>query len=616
MEGALRGPEGVADLGAVHPPLWVPLEDLARGRLVVGDRVAAELGEEREGKLPPLGSLGLREGVALRREQLERCRFALGSLGCLGLGLPGCELLRGLPLDDLGLGAHVLVDEGEVQVRVLVREVEGPPSDLGAELRHVTLVAVEALGGAMCCGPKEGQVGGAVGRVVAEPGDAPAPGPGLQDVRPGRAVHGDGALPEALETLRRYGAAVGRAEGPCRHAAREVVGRALVVVPQHIHDLVRRDGTLGGWHGPGEGLRGLGEVALVGVELRALGRAQKAEDAPHAPATVEGQGVLQELGHRGVLAAGVRCEAVGAEEVEDAWQVVLGAPPAHLPRKLCDARAVEEVLWVAEVHLPDGEGVGHGHNVAGRHTLCSPDRAGVGLAGHDVEDPEFPRRRVRHHEGLGAIRKVGALRLATVCAVEALLHGHVAHGLHRAARRHATLHGDLREVLDARAVVAVRPVWSRGPAYSPGRAGALADGEAMLVLHAVVHVPVSEGLRYLRDVADGRRLALAAHGRVLGRAGRAHQSRVAVSPVVQRPHAASRPLTTRHADETDVRGVRAAVIRVADDRRPGGAGVPAHGDDGAGERAAGLQQRRKSRAASGKRGHGFRKGSYLLGRKG
>mmetsp|Transcript_91102 Transcript_91102/g.253665 ORF Transcript_91102/g.253665 Transcript_91102/m.253665 type:complete len:587 (-) Transcript_91102:368-2128(-) len=493
----LRRPEREANLRAQHPPVGVPLDRLAMSGLVVGDHVAAILGEERPREVPPLANLGLGEGVAPRRQQLQRRRIV-----CLlvSLLLPRCERQHCLVLNGLGLGTHVLVDEGKVQIRVLVDQVVRPPRDLCAELRHAALMAVEALRSASRGGPEEGQVRGAVRRVVAEPCDAPTPRPGLQHVGPGGAVHGDGALPLAADALGCLRAAVRAPEGPRRHALRQVVRRPLVVVTQHVHDLARCDGALRCRDRTRVGILRLRQVSLLRIELGSLQGAEQAEDAPHAAATVVAQGVCEGLRSNGVARLGVRLEAVRAEEVEDAGLVLAGAPPTHLLGELRDSGAVQEVCGVAQVHLADREGVADGNDVPGRHAHGRPDRARITPARHDVEDPKLAGRGIRDSQRFSAVREVGVARFTAVRTVEPKLDGHGAHCFHSAPGRLATFHGDLGQVLDASLVVAVRPVWCGRPAHCPSRARALANGEASLVLHTVIHVPIRECLGNLWDV--------------------------------------------------------------------------------------------------------------------
>mmetsp|Transcript_55399 Transcript_55399/g.168380 ORF Transcript_55399/g.168380 Transcript_55399/m.168380 type:complete len:709 (+) Transcript_55399:278-2404(+) len=580
VEGPVDRPQGVANIDAVHPPPGVLPRARAGRRLVVRDRVAPELGEQRPCELPPLGDLLLGELVAALRQLLRRF-VAAQAFG--GREAGGHDVLA-LVLDGLGLGADFRVDQLEIGVRVLIDHVEGPPGDARAELRHVALVAVEVLRGPAGRGAEEGQVGGAVRRVVAQPGHALDARLRLQHVAPRGAVHGDRALPDAQRAGRRRGAPVGVAERPGRHAGGEVVRRALVVVAQHVHDHAGGDGPRGRGHRAGVGVRRLREVPLVGVQLGPLGGAQQAENPPHATAAVEGQDVLEQLARRGIgRILHVGREAVGAEEVKHARGIVVGAPPAHLLRQLGDARAVAVVIRVVQLHLPDGEGVAHRRHVAGGHAHRGPDGAGVVLAGHHVEDPQLLR--VGDGERLRAVGVIRLRRVAAVGAVEALLHGNRAHGVDGATRRGAPLQRDLGQVLDAGAVVAVRLVRRRRPADGLRGASALADRQADLVLHAVVHVPIRVRLLDLRDLADRYRLLLPPRWRVLWRKLSGHNARITIGPVEQLPRAAFWPGLVRHPDPPNVSGVGTTVVGVAHDRVPRGARILAHRHDGAGQRA-------------------------------
>mmetsp|Transcript_102748 Transcript_102748/g.257663 ORF Transcript_102748/g.257663 Transcript_102748/m.257663 type:complete len:377 (+) Transcript_102748:857-1987(+) len=375
-------------------------------------------------------------------------------------------------------------------------------------------MAVEALRSTLRCGAEEGQVSGTVWRVVAKPRHAPAGGLGFQDVRPRAAMHGDCTLPQASDAPWRDRSAVGSPERAGSHACSQVVWCALVVVTQHVHDHLGRDGALGSRNRTRVGILSLWEVALIGVQLRTLGWAEEAEDAPHAAAAVEGECVLHHLCRsRIACSACVGCVPVGSEKVEEAGQIILRTPPAQLFSELRDPGAIEEVVRIAQVHLPDREGVPDSCNVAGWHALSCPNGASVLGPRHHIENPELLR--ISNHQSLSAVSIVGMLRLTAVGAVEALVNCDVAHGLHCAASCRTPLQSDLREILNACMVVSVRPVWRRRPTYGPGRASALTDGEALLVLNSVVHVPVSIGLRHLWDCPDGHGLLLTIHWCVL-----------------------------------------------------------------------------------------------------
>mmetsp|Transcript_64801 Transcript_64801/g.186232 ORF Transcript_64801/g.186232 Transcript_64801/m.186232 type:complete len:252 (-) Transcript_64801:51-806(-) len=241
------------------------------------------------------------------------------------------------------------------------------------------------------------------------------------------------------------------------------------------------------------------------------------------------------------------------------------------------------------------EGVADGRDIAGGHSLRRPDGAGIVRAGQHVEDPQLFR--VSDHERFRAVGEVGGGGLAAVRAVKAKLDGEVAHGLNRAAGRRAALERDLGEVLNAGLVVAERLVRGGWPADSLGGAGTLTNGQANLVLHAIVHIPIGVCLGHLGHLSDRERHLLALQGRVLGCQVPVDDARVAVHPVVELPNAALGPLLGRNADQPDVRGVRTTVVGVADHRRSRGAGILAHGHNGAAQGAGGQQRGREREGA-------------------
>mmetsp|Transcript_58292 Transcript_58292/g.147817 ORF Transcript_58292/g.147817 Transcript_58292/m.147817 type:complete len:439 (+) Transcript_58292:581-1897(+) len=409
-------------------------------------------------------------------------------------------------------------------------------------------------------------------RIVAKPRDTQACRLGLQNVRPRAAMHGDRTFPQAARASRRNRPTIGSAERTRGHAHSQVVGRTLIVVAQDIHDHLGCDRSLGRRDGAGVGVLCLRQVAFVRIQFGTFCWAEQAEDAPHTAAAVESKDVLHHL-CCGRVAGSLRvgCVPIGTEEVEETRQVVLRAPPAHLLREFRDTRAVEKVIRIAQVHLPDREGVANCCDIAGWHALSSPNCTGVLSARHHVEDPQLLR--VGHRQGLRAVCKVWVIWFTTVGAVEALVNSDLAHGLHSATRGRASLQCDLREVFDSRTVVAIWPIRRGGPTHGLGRACALTDGQALLVLHSIVHVPICIRLRHLRNMPDGDCCLLPIDGCILRRQGTVHNARVAINPIVQRSHAACWPGFARHADPANVRCVRSTVIGMADNRIPRCAGI-------------------------------------------
>mmetsp|Transcript_8318 Transcript_8318/g.19797 ORF Transcript_8318/g.19797 Transcript_8318/m.19797 type:complete len:328 (-) Transcript_8318:633-1616(-) len=325
--------------------------------------------------------------------------------------LPLLDGRQSLFVDLDGLPLHFPVDGFEIQVRVLIDQVEGPPSCVHAEGGHVEAVSGVRGWGTQWAGPIERQPHGAVGRVISEPCQAAASRARLQHVGVGCAEHGDRSLPLALEVWRVHWPAVGASVRSSSHALCKIVGSALVVVPQSVHDHGSGHRVLRGPHGGRVRILGLGQVPQVGVQLCALFGAQKAEDPPHAPAAVVGQEVPRavQLARRRVVLVGLI--AIGAEEVKVSWELGLGGlPPTHLLRQRCDAWAEEVVLRIIEIQAADGEGIPHRRHVVAREALGRPDGAGVVLARQHVEDPHISGLSIHHHQRLGAATVRGRVR--------------------------------------------------------------------------------------------------------------------------------------------------------------------------------------------------------------
>mmetsp|Transcript_34755 Transcript_34755/g.100686 ORF Transcript_34755/g.100686 Transcript_34755/m.100686 type:complete len:232 (-) Transcript_34755:674-1369(-) len=222
--------------------------------------------------------------------------------------------------------------------------------------------------------------------VVSEPHEAAPAWPRLAHEGPRRAVHGQRALPLAHHGQARGQPTVRGAEWPSSHAHGQIVGGSFVVVAVSMLHQGGGDGPPRRGHGAGVGIVGVGNIAAVGVQALAFRGAEEVEDAPHAPAAVKGEDAV-DVRRRRVL---WWSPAVGVEKIENVLLGrELGAPPAHLLGQLRDSRAVQEVLRVSQVQPPNGEGVRHGGDMIGGHTLRRPDRACVVLPCKDVEIPQL-----------------------------------------------------------------------------------------------------------------------------------------------------------------------------------------------------------------------------------
>ena len=140
-----------------------------------------------------------------------------------------------------------------------------------------------------------------------------------------------------------------------------VVWRAFIIVAEEAHHLFNSH--------EGVGFDGEGVVFRVGVQVQ--GGGEQVEDTPFAATA----------GYHG---AGGWCVGVG--ELEGG----LAVPPAHLLGQAVHVVGGHEVVFVFEVYLPDGGGVGvDGHMVVG-HALRGPDGTHLVLAGtEDLEVPDF-----------------------------------------------------------------------------------------------------------------------------------------------------------------------------------------------------------------------------------
>mmetsp|Transcript_78577 Transcript_78577/g.228070 ORF Transcript_78577/g.228070 Transcript_78577/m.228070 type:complete len:417 (-) Transcript_78577:618-1868(-) len=416
MEGALGRPKRKADVLAAEPPRGVMLPEVVHTRrgAIVRDYVASVLCDQVEGKVPPLADHFLGKTIAPGSQEVERrLRVVLRLL--VGLAIPRGHVSPGSVLDLRGLGPNLRIDLLEVQVRVLVEEIERPPSDLEAELGDAALMTSIVLRRRAGGRAVEGQVGGAMRRIVPEPYDTPSVRLRLADERPRRSEHGERPLPLAHRDIGRHGSTIGVAEGPGGHADGQVELCAFVVVAVCVLNHLRSDGPLGGWHGRRIRVLRVWHVAPLDVELRTLLRAKQAEGAPHAAAAVEAQNVVQ-VRRDHILR---RCVAVRVEEVEDAGRGgQLPVPPAHLLSQFRHTRTVHVVLGVAKVQLPDRERVGHHGDVIPWHSRRGPDGASIVLPCQDIEVPQLARR-IGQGQALGATRISRVRRITAVRAEEA-----------------------------------------------------------------------------------------------------------------------------------------------------------------------------------------------------
>ena len=194
-----------------------------------------------------------------------------------------------------------------------------------------------------------------------------------------------------------------------------------------------------------------------------------------------------------------------------------------------------------------------------RQPLRGPDRAFSARAGQDVEFPVLAVP-VDYAERFAGVRVVRVAFVPHVRAEEPVLHGQRAHGGDRTPRRGAALERDARQRADAEQVVAA--VVERPPGRARGR-GALGERELVLVHHAVVLVEIREGVRDLRNVAQGHGQVIRARARgVRGAAIGRHEARVPLRVGVDGALGARRMVACRDLDHAVIRGAPPRIVRV------------------------------------------------------
>ena len=276
-----------------------------------------------------------------------------------------------------------------------------------------------------------------------------------------------------------------------------------------------------------------------------------------------------------------------------------------LARDVQQVRRGEVVRLVRQVDFAHGEHVHHHRHLVVRYAARDPHRGVVRGVRREVHDP--PLFRVPDQKRLRAALETPRR------AVETVLVRQRAHQPNRAPRRRAPLHGDARELVDAKQRFAAGSRRFRDEATATR---ALADRELLLVDDPVVALVVPERAVDLVDEADGLRarrvrgnggarrvrgppgvpdepgvvLEVGPHrplrARLVGRAGDVRQTRVGVALAV---------VAVRHQHGAVERGAladqeRAARVRDGDARGE---------EDQDGERHRGARGARRTRAAGG-----------------